>query len=274
MTSSDQMSQRIKCLVVDDEPLARAGILELARGEPDLVVVAEARTVSEAIDMLHKHEPELVFLDIQLPDGDGLDLPSMLAKNSFPAIVVTSAYGEYALRGFDIGVEDYLMKPITAVRFSLAVERARGRVLLHRLRLAERYRGLPAISFERGESVTGEEAAASKGRLLVRVGASRRAIDLRSIDSIEAAGDYVCVAMQDSVLVCSETLKSIVAQLPPAEFMLIHRSRAVRIAAIAELAHGRNGTFIVRLRNGTTLVSSKSYRKRIIQLFRARGRLE
>lgn len=265
-------AQPITCLIVDDEPLARAGVLDLARNHPELRPIAEARSVEEAESMIGLHAPELVFLDIHLPDGDGLDLPARLASRGFPPIIVTSAYGEHALRGFDIGVEDYLLKPIQEERFAQAVDRARSRVLLRRLGLGHRYVGLPSIGVLGSGGAERDARGTLADRMFVREGSRHHALAFNAIHSLEAAGDYVCIAMQDGVLVCGETLKSLASRLPPEQFMPIHRSRVIRIDAVEEVKRSANGTFEVRLCNGTAMRSSKGYRDAILRLLGARAK--
>ncbi|HEY0023353.1 MAG TPA: LytTR family DNA-binding domain-containing protein [Longimicrobium sp.] len=265
----------VRTLVVDDEPLAREGIrLRLAR-EAGFEVVGECANGLEAVEAIHDHAPDVVFLDVQMPGLNGFEVLEEIDPRQAPVVVFVTAYDEYALRAFEAHALDYVLKPFDDDRFAATLRRVRERVAeRHAGRVGERLSGLMAElglgSGARGGAVAGDEDAGEARcyaeRLVVRDGARIAFVPVAELDRVEADGDYVrlfCGARQHLI---RRTMAQMEARLDPARFVRIHRSAIVAVDRIRELRPSFRGEYAVLLHDGTRLNLSRGYRRRLQHL--------
>jgi two-component system LytT family response regulator len=249
-------ARSIRTLIVDDEPMARASLRVLLGGDPEIEVVGECSSGPDAVTAIGVHEPDLVFLDIQMPRMSGFDVLSAVGDNRRFAVVFVTAYDAYAIAAFDVQALDYVLKPFDDRRFQRAVERAKNRIRATRLdhiasELVHVVTGAPA---ERGEA--GE-------RIAIRDGTRTVFVALNEIDWIEAADYYVQLHVGQRSYLHREPMRDLEARLDPRRFMRIHRSAIVALDRIAELRPSAHGDHCVRLRDGTELRLSRTRRARL-----------
>ncbi|MDQ1404894.1 MAG: two-component system, LytTR family, response regulator [Acidobacteriaceae bacterium] len=242
-----------KVLIVDDEPLARDRIREMLRGDREIQIVGEARNGCEAIEAMTAHAPDIVFLDVQMPDMDGFEVLKTIRVEHMPLIIFVTAYDQHALRAFDVHAIDYLMKPFDRKRFAKALDHAKdqtkhpkdepdtGRImrLLEELKAGARY-------VERFAIKTGEKV------LFVRA---------EDVDSIEADGNYVRLTVSTSSYMLRETINGIESQIDPRMFVRIHRSTIVNMNRVKELQAWARGEYRIMLDNGVYHTLSRGYRE-------------
>ena len=234
------MNTMIRTLVADDEPIARARMLSLLSDEPDIEVIGECADGSQAIAAIERTSPDLVFLDIQMPQIDGLTLARTLGR-TMPAVVFVTAYEEYALGAFEVHALDYLLKPYSADRFKAALVHARQH-------LGARRRGSPPQASER------------RDRLVIKSSGRIYFVRMRDIDWCEAAGNYVRVHVGAQTHLVRGTMAHIESQLDGAQFVRIHRSTIVNVDRIQELHSSFGGEYVVLLHDKTRLTLSRGYR--------------
>jgi two-component system LytT family response regulator len=241
---------------VDDEPLARERLLKLLRGEDDVEVVGEAENGRDAVAMIRRERPDLVFLDVQMPELDGFGVLAELAPDERPAVVFVTAYDKFALKAFDVHAVDYLLKPFDKERFQTAVRRA-----------------LEHLAREKPEAIH-DKLAALLNQLRppqqmdrIAVKAEGRVIFIKAgdIDWVEAADNYVSLHVGKDSHLLRETMSSIEGRLPK-QFLRISRSTIVNSERIKELQPLFHGEYAVILRDGTKLTLSRSHRDKLQQL--------
>lgn len=240
----------VRVLVVDDEPLARAGLRAILREERDLTVVGESGCGADAVAAIDALSPDLVFLDIALPDLDGFDVIERMPPDRRPAIVFVTAHSDQALRAFETRALDYVTKPIRRERVREAVARARERIRLERLD------GRPAPA----------PPAPVAGPLALKIDGRLQLIDHQSIDWISADDDHVLVHCGERVWRARETLRDVVRRLDPARFVQIHRSTVVRLSAVRELQPWFHGDYVAVLQSGAKLRLSRSFRDGVARM--------
>lgn len=244
---------RIRTVIVDDEPLGRAGVRVLLEGDPEVEIVAECADVPEAAHAISSLTPDLLFLDVHLPGQNGFDLVRSVAPDKAPIVVFVTAFDQHALQAFDADAVDYVVKPIDEDRFALAVRRAKAHV--RRLRLE---RSADDIA-ERLPSRPGARSAPV--RFVVRAGERSVVIPAGEVEWIEAADYYARLhAGRDSHLL-RESLTSLAGRLSGAGFFRVHRSALVRIADVVEIRADAHGRHEVVLRSGTRLPLSRRRRE-------------
>jgi two-component system LytT family response regulator len=249
----------IKTLIIDDEPLARDRIKRFLRDEGDIVVIGECGNGAEAIEKIASEQPDLVFLDIQMPEKNGFEVIKALSRRHLPAIIFVTAYDQYAIKAFEVHAMDYLLKPFNRDRIHRAVARAREHVENKRLgNLDERLNALIA-DLKTEKKYIDRLVVKSVGRVFF--------LKTDEIDWIEAAGNYVKLHVGRESHMIRETMNGIEAKLDPEQFLRIHRSTVVNIDRIKELQPMFSGDYIVILRNGTELALSRNYRERFNELF-------
>ncbi|HEX2060688.1 MAG TPA: LytTR family DNA-binding domain-containing protein [Thermoanaerobaculia bacterium] len=250
----------IRVLIVDDEPIARRGIRQQLRGEADLEVIGECGDGAAAIDAITELAPDLVFLDIQMPEVGGFDVVEAIGVARMPAVVFVTAYDEHALRAFDVHAVDYVLKPIDRHRFRTAVERARRRLadapgqLDKRIAAVLGELGRPAHDYAKRLAIKGD------GRVIL--------VGVDEVDRLEAAGNYVEVHSGARRHLVRETMASLEARLDPARFVRVSRSSIVNADRVRELQPMFNGDFVVVLRDGTKVAGSRRYRAAFAMLTR------
>jgi two-component system, LytTR family, response regulator len=249
----------IKTLIVDDEPLARDRVKRFLRDEGDLEIVGECGNGVDAVASIKQNKPDLVFLDIQMPEKNGFEVIKSLNGKTLPTVVFVTAYDQYALQAFDVHALDYLLKPFTRERIHRAVTRAREQIENRRIgKIDERLVSL--IADLKGEKKYLE-------RLVVKSVGRVFFLKTDEIDWIEAAGNYVKLHVGRESHMIRETMNGIEAKLDPDRFLRIHRSTVVHIDRIKELQPMFSGDYAVILCDGNELALSRNYRERFLELF-------
>lgn len=244
--------KRLSAAVIDDESLARKRIRRLLGAEPDIEVVGECANGKEALSFLARENPDLVFLDIQMPEMDGFAVLRALGPKKIPAVVFVTAYDDYALQAFEVNALDYLLKPFDNRRFHEAVDRARDR-------LADRTADLSGKLAALLDNVSA--APSPRGRIAVRSNGKVMFVKTTDIDWIEAADNYACLHCAGVTHVLRETLNSLESRLDRRMFLRIHRSIIVNADRITELQPWFRGDYLVILKDGSKLKLSRTYRE-------------
>jgi len=229
----------VRALVVDDEPLARANLCVLLRKDPTIEIVGECTSGMEALAEIRDKRPALVFLDVQMPECDGFDVLELLGAAPPAALVFVTAYDRYALRAFEAGALDYLLKPFDNARFDRTLERAKERI-----RLAK-------------------DAAGKQERLVIKSAGQILFLRISEIDWIEAADYYACLHVGSATHLLRRSMSDLDRDLDPDIFCRIHRSAIVNLNRVRTLVLNEDGERDVLLENGTTLRSSRRYRKQL-----------
>jgi two-component system, LytTR family, response regulator len=262
----------IRTLIVDDEPLAREGVRLMLAGDPDVEVVGEAASGSEAVARIAACRPDVVLLDVQIPDLDGFGVLRELRNVPVPAVIFVTAYDAYALRAFEVRALDYVLKPFGERRLREAVHRANEHVHLARtaslvesIDVARAVRNAPAALPEAAPSgrtplVPDGAQAGYAERLEVRTGARIALVPVADIDWIEAYDDYARLPVAGRRLLVAERMRRLEASLDPARFVRIHRSALVNVARVRELYHHSHGDYVVVLATGVRLRLTRSRR--------------
>ena len=256
----------IRTILVDDEPLALQGLqLRLARHE-DVEIVETCLNGREAIRAIKTQKPDLVFLDIQMPSFDGFSVVQGLMEVEPPLFVFVTAYSDHALRGFETGAVDYLMKPVDEDRLADTLERVRLR--LAEKRAAEEVVQLKEVIAEHAPEAAdalpdaSDQPAASRYEKLINIkdrGQIFR-VDVDTIERIDAAGDYMCIYTGDNTLILRETMKDLERRLDPRRFQRIHRSTIVNLDLVKQVKPHTNGECFLVLDSGAQVKVSRSYR--------------
>jgi two-component system LytT family response regulator len=246
---------KIRTLVVEDEPMARDRVRSLLQQQPDIEIVGECGDGAQAVSAIERLDPELVFLDVQIPVVDGFGVIRAVPPERMPMVVFTTAYDEYALRAFEVHALDYLLKPFDRTRFMRALDRVRER--RERQRAGDLGRRLLAMVQD-----LKPEVAPAPERIVVKSGGRIFFIRVDEIDWIDAAGNYVRLHVKGESHLFRETMSAIEKRLEKAQFVRIHRSHLVNADRIRELLPG-NGEHVVVLRNGIRLPLSRGYRDRL-----------
>lgn len=250
----------IRTLLVDDEPLARQRLRQLADAEPDLTVVGDCTNGPDACAAITREGPDLVFLDVQMPEMDGFAVLDQIPRDRMPLVIFTTAFDRHAVRAFDAHALDYLLKPLKPERFAAAVARARDQLANLQARTATR--GLLDLLAERQAGAPqSAPSALTLTRLTVKTGEKVIVVPTTTIDSIEAAGNYVAVRVGPDSHILRETLNALEAQLDPEQFLRISRSAIVNLARVAELHPMFKGEHIVVLQNGRRLSMTRGLRE-------------
>jgi two-component system LytT family response regulator len=253
----------IRALIVDDEPAARDAIRSLLAGDADIHIVGECADGRTALRAIASTAPELLFLDVQMPEMDGFTMLRQLDPARLPVVVFVTAFDQYALRAFDVHAADYLLKPFDDDRFRDAVSRAKQSVRAGQLgRLSEELRALLD-----GVAPAAPTARTAAGpylkRLVIKSGGRVTLLNVRDIDWIEAEGDYVKIHVAKVWHLLRETMKRLEAQFDPARFVRIHRSTIVNVERIKELQPYFRGEYVVILQDGKSLKLSRGYKEHL-----------
>ena len=244
----------IRTLIVDDEPVARRRIRRLLKTEEDISVVGESGDGRAAIEAIRTLEPDLVFLDVQMPEADGFAVLRAVG-DAMPAVVFVTAFDQYALGAFEVHALDYLLKPFNRNRFVDAVARARELLARARGRVAD-----PKV-FELIDDL--QAAKRHLTRFVVREAGRLLLVDAARVDWIEAADNYAVLHAGAATHLVRETMAGLATELDHERFVRIHRSTIVQIDRVRELLPAFHGDFIVLLRDGTRLNMSRGYRSAV-----------
>jgi len=246
----------IRVVVVDDEPLARSGLADLVRGDPELEVVDECGDGRAAVQSIRRHRPDLVLLDVQMPELNGFEVLQELDPERLPAVVFVTAYDRFAVRAFEVHAVDYLVKPFDDDRFAAAMSRAKQAVRGAALgELSRRLLGMLGDLPGQGTS-----AAPFLTRIVVRVAGHVRFVPTVDIDWIEAADYCARLHVQGKTHVIRESLAELERRLDPGRFFRIHRGAIVNLDRVGELLPYFKGERVVVLQDGTRLRLSRSRR--------------
>lgn len=259
----------IRVVVVDDEPVAREGLLRLLRDDDDLEVVGDASDGDEALALLRRTRPDLAFLDIRMPGLDGLELAEALgALDRPPAFVFVTAYDEHAVRAFELDAIDYVLKPFDRERLEAALRRVKRR--LRQATAANLHHDTQALLRLLGDDAL-PEADAAMDRLVVRDGGTVVFLQPDEVTRIEAAGNYIRIHADPKKYLVRGTLSGMEQRLDAARFLRLSRSAIVNLDRVREVRSQPNGTHGVLLTDGTRLSAS---RRRGDELRAAIARLE
>ena len=262
------MTTTIRTLIVDDEPLARRGLeLRLAR-HADVEIVGQAGNGREAGFAIAALRPDLMFLDVQMPEVDGFALLRGLPAEQMPLTVFVTAYDQYALDAFAACAVDYLLKPVEDERLDQAIATVRTRLAAREaesnqdrlLQLLARVSGRPDLTL--ADALEPERVAAPE-RLVIKDGNRTVRLDPESIRWIDAAGDYLCIHTDAENFVIRATMRDMEQRLDPRRFQRIHRSTIVNLGCVRELRSHLNGEYFVTLETGQTLKLSRSYKDKV-----------
>lgn len=246
----------IQTLIADDEVLARRKLRQLLTAEPDIEIIGEASSAFEVLDLVRITSTQLLFLDVQMPGMNGIDLISSLSSDKdvfIPQIIFTTAYDQYALQAFEIHAADYLLKPFTAERLNSAVQRARGQV-----EMSERSSGRERRLERERSQYTDRIVFKSRGRILF--------LPVSEIRWISAEENYVRICTGTETHLLRETMASMEKRLDPRSFLRVHRSAIVNLQYVKEVRTETRGDSIVQLVNGQKVTMSRSCRARIGEL--------
>ena len=258
----------IRTILVDDEPLAIQGLqLRLERHE-DVEIVETCSNGREAIRAIKTHKPDLVFLDIQMPGFDGFSVVQGLMEVEPPLFVFVTAYSDHALRGFEAGAADYLMKPVEDERLADTLDRVRQRLAEKRSaeeagKLKEVLAEVAPDAVENVVDGAGDDApSSSRYEKLINVkdrGQIYR-VDVDTIETVEAAGDYMVIKTAENTLILRETMKDLEKRLDPRRFQRVHRSTIVNLDQVRQVKPHTNGECFLVLDSGSQVKVSRSYR--------------
>jgi two-component system LytT family response regulator len=236
---TDKRFARIRTLIVDDEPPARANLRVLLRHDEEIEIVAECGFGAEALTEIRSKKPDLVFLDVQMPECDGFDVLELLGAELPPAIIFVTAYDQYALRAFEAGALDYLLKPFDNARFERALARAKERI------------------------AHANPAAKKLERFAIKSTGQVSFVNIVEIDWIEAADYYACIHVAAKSHLLRRSMAELEQDLDPLVFCRIHRSAIVNLERVQALELREDGEHDVVLTDGTRLRMSRRYRKEL-----------
>lgn len=245
----------IRALVVDDEPIARGHLRALLEDRGDVQVVGECGDGRTAVERIRALAPDLVLLDVQMPELDGLDVVRAIGPDRMPPVVFVTAHDQHAVEAFEVHALDYILKPVHRARFNGAIDRVLGLI-----------RSGSAVNRSRPLAEVLERLAPGSERLAVRSGDRVLYLRIADIDWIEAADDLVRLHVGKTAHDHRATMGQIEQRLPHTRFVRIHRSTIVNVERIREFQPWFQGDWILVLADGTRLQSGKSYRKRIREL--------
>jgi two-component system, LytTR family, response regulator len=248
----------LRVAVIDDEPLVRERIAALVRDTGGLDLVGEAADGLSALDLITRLEPDLVFIDVELPELDGFGVIAALDVGRAPAIVFITAYERYALKAFDVGAIDYLHKPVTAPRFASAVARARARM---DVRSPAQWGDVVA------NAATAERLRGHRTRFVVRKGNTHYFVPVNQVDWIDGSDNYLQLHVSDRIHLWRGTMKQAEAELDAERFVRVHRSAIIAVDRIVGV-HVEDGGHVFELSGGARVRSSRQYADRVKRLLR------
>lgn len=248
----------IRVLIVDDEPLGREALHSLLVRDPQVTEILEAANGCEAARYLESRSADVVFLDVQMPDLDGVSLLRKLDQQRLPAVVFVTAHEQYAVEAFNGDAVDYLLKPVGAERFARAFGKAKLHMRAKDLELHEGPSSAPPQSSPAAQEPLRQIAVKWQQKIIL--------LPTETIDWIQAADDYVELHANGRRYLLHATLNRLAAKLDPKTFLRVHRSVVVNLQAIKEITPGIHGEFIIALQSGTELRSGRTYGETMRQL--------
>ena len=274
----------IRTIIVDDEPLARRGLELRLQGATDITIVRQCANGREAIASITEDQPDLMFLDIQMPGISGLDVVAQVPQESMPMVVFVTAFDRYAINAFEAHALDYLLKPVDETRLAAALDRVRAQ-WQQRQALAQREQLMALLADLTGKgeispdalaqsAAQGAEPAATRRyatMLPIRSGRETLRLDVATIDWIDAAGDYMCLHAAGQTHVLRATMKELEEMLDPLVFQRVHRSTIVNLARVRSLRPHLNGECFLKLQSGQEIKLSRSFRDKVEMLLDRSG---
>ena len=252
---AERSSVTIRTLIADDEPLARERLRGLLARHPDVELIGESSNGADAIEAITELRPDLVLLDVEMPEADGFAVLEALDPGALPAVVFVSAHDQYAVRAFEAHALDYVLKPFDEARVARALQRVRGQ-----LERAQGARPIDPRLMSLIEELRGRRRA---DRLVVKTGGRVVFLRTEDIDWVEASGNYVRLHVGSDAHLLRESMKNMERRLDPSTFVRIHRSAIINVDRIRELEPWFHGEYIVILRDGTRLTSSRVFSDRL-----------
>ena len=259
------MREPLRVLIVDDEPLALDYMETLLASVPDVQLVGRCRSGREALAELQKQVVDLMFLDIQMPGLNGLDVVKRCQSDVMPVVVFATAYDEYAVRAFEANAVDYLLKPFEAERVREAVLRARDRLLSVALQSGKEAAVAAIAGLEGGSELLAGDIQERPTRLPIKDGPHTHLVELETIDWIDAAGDYMCVHAGSETYILRSTMKELEKKLT-SEFVRIHRSTIVNLNKVRSVDAIPKGECLLHLDDDVSLKVSRNYRSAVQDL--------
>ena len=249
---------KIRALIADDELLARKFIRRMLKQDQDVELVAECSNGAEAVAMIRKEKPDLVFLDIQMPEMNGFAVLEAVGLEHLPEVIFTTAYESYAIRAFELHALDYLLKPFDQVRFKAALKYAKER--FHSQHHEEKQLQIGTLL----ESIRAQQQYLD--RVIIRADGRITFLQTREIDWLEADDKYVHLHTGKRTRMVRQTLSAMEEQLDPKKFVRVHRSAMVNTDRIKELQPLFNGEHSLILEDGTRLTLSRKYKDKLFEL--------
>ncbi|MBR9906643.1 MAG: response regulator transcription factor [Gammaproteobacteria bacterium] len=271
------MSQKIRTLVVDDESLARRGLVVRLQDFAQIEVLQECQSARQALELIGHEKPDLVFLDIQMPGMNGFELLREVQSHGYkmPLIVFVTAYDQYAIKAFEVRAIDYLLKPVDHERLAQSIQRIE-KSLAAREQKVQQQRILNLLADATGEDceailkrlASGEEVGVARypEHIAIKESGEITRVAINSIEWVDAAGDYMCIHASNETHILRRTMKELEEELNPQRFQRIHRSAIVNMEHVEKLCSRQNGEYHLILRNGKELKVSRSYKDRIKKL--------
>lgn len=264
------MNRKIRAIIVDDELLAREALRAMLKEDPEIEITAECRNGREAVAAIREQSPDVVFLDIQMPEMDGFQVIEEIGVKQMPVSVFVTAYDKYALRAFDAHALDYLLKPFDHDRFDTALRRAKisvrekklGEISENLFSLMNDLKPAQKESFLQPDDGKTAELNAKEpiSRVAIKSGGRIYFLKIEEIDWVEASGDYLSLHAGSQTHLIRETMGNFHAKLDSRKFLRIHRSTIVNIERIKEIRPLFKGEYVVALSSGIRLTSSRGYR--------------
>jgi two-component system LytT family response regulator len=242
----------IKVVIIDDEPLARSIIAGYLKNEADISIMAECGDGFEAVKAIHAHEPDLIFLDVQMPKLTGFEMLELV--DDPPAVIFTTAFDEYALKAFEKNALDYLLKPVSPTRFKKALEKFRASYSAPEKKVQPNYEVLTA------------QDETKLDRIVVKTGTQIKIIPIDTVKYLESYDDYVKIHTKDGMYLKNKTMAFFEKSLDPNQFVRIHRSFIIKVDHLAKLEPYEKDSYIAALTSGEKLNISKSGYARLKQL--------
>jgi two-component system LytT family response regulator len=265
----DKPRKPIRAMIVDDEPLARASIRLLLEADPDISVIAEAGSGSGAVELIARHSPDLLFLDIQMPGMNGFDVLEKIDPTRIPAIIFVTAFDQYALRAFEVHALDYLLKPFDDARFEKALRQAKAQVEQREInKLSQKLFALLEDHGAQQQPEPRPERSKYLTRLMIKSASRIFFLKVDEIDWIGAEDYYVKLHVGRKSHLLRETMNELETKLDPEKFLRIHRSSIINLDRVKELHAQFNGDYCVILLDGTELKLSRSRREQLQSLLK------
>lgn len=252
--------QKLRIIIIDDEPIARERIKNFLQQETDIEIIGEGENGLEAVQLIEEKKPDLVLLDIQMPEMDGFGVIQSIGADLMPAVIFITAYDNFALKAFEVHALDYILKPFNNERFLEALNRARNKINNSQLNQLSTQFNSVLKTLQDGKKFL--------SRLAIKTGGRIYFIKTENVDWIESAGNYVLLYTKNEKHIYRETMKCLEMKLDPEKFVRIHRTQIVNIDNIKELQPQSHGEYTIILQSGKRLTLSRNYRDRLLDFFR------